>query len=70
MMFNDVGMGPLVLVHKIHIQRLCTVKIIRIWHPLTVSFMIFLFKNGLLLSKSIDYIQTNFFLNEFINYRI
>ena len=43
--FNDVGMRPLVLEQKIHQKLLCTVSnIIRIWHPLTVLFMIFSFQ--------------------------
>ena len=50
--FNDVGLGPLVLEHKFHQQCLCTLsKIIGIWHPLTVLFMIYLFKDGLLFIK-------------------
>ena len=33
--FNDVGIGPLVLEHETHQQRLCTLsKIVVIWHPL------------------------------------
>ena len=47
--FIDVGVEPLVLEHIIHQQRLCMLsKIIEIWHPLTVLFMISLFKDGLL----------------------
>ena len=35
--FNDVDFGPLVLGHKMHQQRVCTLsKIIGIWHPLSV----------------------------------
>ena len=50
--FNDVGLGPLVLEHKFHQKCPCTLsQIIGIWHPFTVLFMIFLFKNGLLFIK-------------------
>ena len=50
--FNDVDTEPLVLEHKIHQERpLRSQKIIGIWNPLTVLFMIFLFKDGLMFIK-------------------
>ena len=56
--FNDVGIGPLVLDHKIHKQRLCTLsKKFVIWHPFTVLFMIFNFKNDLLFIKILNILK-------------
>ena len=56
--FNDVGIGPLVLEHKIHQQRLCTLsRKVVIWHPFTVLFMIFNFKNDLCLLKCWIYLN-------------
>ena len=56
--FNYVGIGPLVLEHKIHQQRLCTLsKKVVIWHPFTVLFMIFNFKNDLLFIKMLNVLK-------------
>ena len=56
--FNDVVLGSLVLEHKFHQQCLCTLlKMIGIWHPLTVLFMIFLFKDGLLFIKIMNILK-------------
>ena len=56
--FNYVGIGPLALEHKIHHQRLCTSsKKVVIWHPFTVLFMIFNFKNDLCLFKCWIYLN-------------
>ena len=53
--FIYVSTGLQVLEHKIHRQRLCTLsKIIGIWHPLTVLFMISPFKYGLLFIKILN----------------
>ena len=56
--YNYVGIGPLVLEHKIHQQRLCTLsKKVVIWHPFIVLFMIFNFKNDLLFIKMLNILK-------------
>ena len=68
--FNDVGIGPLVLKHKIHQQCLCTLsKKVVLWHPFTVLFMIFNFKNDLLCFKILNILKQIACENKFINYR-
>ena len=68
--FNYVGIGPLVLEHTIHQQRLCTLsKKVVIWHPFTVLFMIFNFKNDLLLIKILKILKKIACENKFINFR-
>ena len=68
--FNDVGIGPLVLEHKIHQQCLCTLsKKVVICHPFTVLFMIFNFKNDLLCIKILNILKQIACKNKLINYR-
>ena len=67
--FNYVGIGPLVLEHKIHQQRLCTLsKKVVIWHPFTVLFMIFNFKNDFLFIKILNILQQIACENKLSNY--
>ena len=66
--FNDLGIGPLVLEHKIHQQRLCTLsKKVVIWQPFTVLFMIFNFKNDLLCIKILNILKQIACENKLIN---
>ena len=68
--FNDVGIGPLVLEHKIHQQSLCKLsKKVVTCHPFTVLFMIFNFKNDLLCIKSLNILKQIACKNKLINYR-
>ena len=67
--FNDIGIGPLVMEHKIHQQRLCTLsKIIVVWHLFTVLFMIFNFKDDLLFIKILNILKQISCENKFIDY--
>ena len=67
--FNDVGIGPLVLKHKIHQRRLCTLsKKVVIWHHFTVLFMIFNFKNDLLFITISSILKRMACQNKLINY--
>ena len=69
--FNDVGIGPLALEHKIHQQYLCStlLKNVVICHPFTILFMIFNFKNDLLCIKILKIPKQIACENKLINYR-
>ena len=68
--FHDVGKGPLFLEHKIHQQCICTLsKIVEIWHPFTVLFMIFNFKDDLLFIKILNILKQIACKIKSINYR-
>ena len=67
--FNDVGIGPLVLEHTIHQRCLCTLsKKVVIWHPFTVLFMIFNFKIDSLFIKILNILKQIACENKLINY--
>ena len=67
--FNDEGIGPLVLEHKIHQRRLCTLsQIVVIWHSFTVLFIFFNFKCNLLFIKIVNILEQIACENKLINY--